>query len=346
MIRRPVLVVVAAVALTAAASARAADIKVSYLVDSQLLRINAIAGTVLTFQLYGESSCATPIATQAVNIENTTLIETIKPVSVKGAPKPPSAAEIDFTMTGVTPQVQTYAKVTGTGITPIGGPCQLQNASVGRRPPPPPPSCPPDSVKVGSACVDKYEASLWQIPPGATTVIQHVQDGTATLAELTGAGATEFSLANTCAPSIPGTFPPDGNYTSPLYAVSVAGVIPTACVTAYQAIAACGLSTKRLPTNPEWTAAGNGTAPGFNDNGTTDCNTLLSGNPSNTGSRSSCVSTAGAFDMVGNVWEWTLDPGVWIRGGSWSYGSDASVLYAEPFAPSRTHRSFGFRCAR
>jgi hypothetical protein len=25
--------------------------------------------------------------------------------------------------------------------------------------------CSPDSVKVGTVCVDKYEASVWQIPP-------------------------------------------------------------------------------------------------------------------------------------------------------------------------------------
>ena len=29
-------------------------------------------------------------------------------------------------------------------------------------------SCPPDSVPVGNVCVDKYEASVWQVDP--TTV--------------------------------------------------------------------------------------------------------------------------------------------------------------------------------
>ena len=35
-------------------------------------------------------------------------------------------------------------------------------------PPPPPGTCAPDSVQTapGEPCVDKYEGSLWDIPPG------------------------------------------------------------------------------------------------------------------------------------------------------------------------------------
>ena len=52
---------------------------------------------------------------------------------------PPSVALISYTLTGLTPQPAFYAKVTGTGITPIGAACQLQAASVGGTLPPPPP---------------------------------------------------------------------------------------------------------------------------------------------------------------------------------------------------------------
>ena len=45
--------------------------------------------------------------------------------------------------------------------------------------------CPADSVKVGNVCVDKYEASVWEIPPSNTALIKKVQQGTATLADLT-----------------------------------------------------------------------------------------------------------------------------------------------------------------
>jgi hypothetical protein len=73
--------------------------------------------------------------------------------------------------------------------------------------------CSPDAVRVGTACVDRYEASAWQIPAGATDVIAKVQAGTATVADLTGAGAVQ--LGCTGAPfnhtAYPGTFPTTGN---------------------------------------------------------------------------------------------------------------------------------------
>jgi len=37
--------------------------------------------------------------------------------------------------------------------------CLATAASAGLRP------CPPDSVRVGSACIDKYEESVWLIDP-------------------------------------------------------------------------------------------------------------------------------------------------------------------------------------
>ena len=60
--------------------------------------------------------------------------------------------------------------------------------------------CPPDSVKVGPTCVDKYEASVWQIAPSNTALVQKVQAGTATLADFTGGGATQLSPSSSCSP--------------------------------------------------------------------------------------------------------------------------------------------------
>ncbi len=165
---------------------------------------------------------------------------------------------------------------------------------------------------LGEPCVDKYEASVWDIPPGNTVLIQKVKDGTATLADLTGGGATQISPTSSCSPGFPGTFPSDGHYTAPLYAASVPGVNPTACITAYQAAVACQLSGKRLLTGAEWLAAGAGTVDTDTDDGSTDCNTNAppTGNgsqPVNTGSRSACISTSGTYDQIGNVLEWTLD---------------------------------------
>jgi len=337
------------VTLLAPAAARAADVRVSYLVNGAELKNNAVAGTPLTFELHTTSACAAAVATAVVNVENVDLLEALKAVGAKNGPKPPKQTEIRWTLTGVTPAPSFFLEVTGTGVVPVGGACQLQYASGGGTLPPPPLSCPPDAVISGSLCVDKYEASLWQIPPASTTLIQQVKDGTATLADLTSGGAVQVGC--TSAPyshaAIPGTFPANGAYTAPIYAASIPGILPSACLSAYQAIAACQLSEKRIMTNPEWTDAALGTPSHVADNGTTDCNTYSVLKPINTGARSGCVSAAGALDMVGNVYEWTVDSGAWFRGGFWGNGSDAGVLAAASYGnPLLQNDRVGFRCAR
>jgi hypothetical protein len=60
------------------ATAFAADVRVSYLVDAKVLK-TATAGTPLSFQLFTDGSCTTPVASQVVNAEAASLIEIIKP---------------------------------------------------------------------------------------------------------------------------------------------------------------------------------------------------------------------------------------------------------------------------
>src|SRR5262249_30834032 len=100
--------------------------------------------------------------------------------------------------------------------------------------------CPPDSVKVGNTCVDTYEASLWQIDPANTTLVRKVQSGRVTLADLTAGGAVPLSLSACNAMDFLTNFPRTGNWTpvpgsnppSPgIYAVSIAGVQPSRCIT-------------------------------------------------------------------------------------------------------------------
>jgi formylglycine-generating enzyme required for sulfatase activity len=199
--------------------------------------------------------------------------------------------------------------------------------------------CPPDAIQVGPACVDAYEASVWTIPAGNTRLIRRVQRGKASLADLTEGGAAQVGAIpmDTCTGVEYGpSFPPDGNWTSPRYAVSVPGVPPSTCLSWFQANQACRLAGKRLVPNDDWQAAAAGTPdPGSEDDGETTCATN-SAFAANTGSRSACVSRWGAHDMAGNVWEWVGD---WMNAAtgctSWDegHGSDMSCVGLVPAPP-------------
>jgi len=256
--------------------------------------------------------------------------------------------------------------------------------------------CPPDSVKVGNVCIDRYEVSVWQVPPSNTALVRQIERGRATLDALTAGGAVQlgctippFNLA-----AYPAGFPLDGNWTpepgssppSPgVYALSIPGVLPSSCISWFQANQACLLSGKRLLTNQEWQGAAAGTPdPGLGDNGSTTCATN-SANPVATGARSACVSNWGVSDMVGNIREWVADwgdfsagctdwlstqgfsdgdascfagpgglggsgdvassPGALIRGGRWNGGTAAGVFEVVVFE-TYDRADVGFRCAR
>ena len=136
--------------------------------------------------------------------------------------------------------------------------------------------CSPDSTPVGPVCIDTYEASVWEIP-GEVTLIVHghelavsnkglikkVQQGTATLADLTSPtaltrGVVQHGLG------ITGDYPCSytGNDCTTIYAVSIPGVLPSANITWFQAQQACGNAGKRLLTNAEWQMAAAGTPDG------------------------------------------------------------------------------------
>ncbi len=105
------------------------------------------------------------------------------------------------------------------------------------------------------------------------------------------------------------------------------------------------------------------------------CN-VSSGGVANTGSAAGCVSDVGAFDMVGNLFEWVAEwvprsticgswssfsddfqclagaadtgaPGALLRGGAFGYGTAAGVFaVGGGFPPSYASDTFGFRAAR
>ena len=240
--------------------------------------------------------------------------------------------------------------------------------------------CAPDAVVSGTVCMDKYEASVWRVPNPMTTnrgLVLKIQQGKATVALLTAGGATQLGSTY---PAGYATCADNGqNCTNDIYAVSLPGVLPSAYATWFQAQAACKNARKRLPSNAEWQAAVAGTPDPGPDNGTTDCNTagIVA---VETGSRSSCKSADGAFDMVGNLDEWVADwvarstvpcfglwspgisqtdgaclvgastqgePGALLRGGDDVFGTHAGPFAIEgQYSPSEASGAIGFRCAR
>jgi hypothetical protein len=235
--------------------------------------------------------------------------------------------------------------------------------------------CQPDAVAAGSACLDRYEASVWHVPdPIARNagLVARIRLGIANRGDLTAGGATLLGdRDDDYAPC-----QDDGASCGDLFAVSIPSVPPSAFVTWFQAQQACGNSGKRLPTNAEWQIGADGSPDPGPDDGIADCNTTR-GSASPTGGRPACRSARGAFDMVGNLGEWVADwmpmstdcpgwasfsddsmclagantgkptPGALLRGGSFLDGSLAGPLCVDgTVEPIRSDASIGFRCAR
>jgi formylglycine-generating enzyme required for sulfatase activity len=238
-------------------------------------------------------------------------------------------------------------------------------------------ACPRDSVKVGTTCIDKFEASIWRIPADNGALLRKVRSGNVKLADLATGGASQLGAAKLdgCGDDYGAGFPSSGNWTDPVYAVSVPGVLPSTCVTWFQAEQACALSEKRLPTNQEWQRAAAGTPDPQFDDGTTTCNQGFTFGPVLTGSRPGCVSSWGVYDMVGNVAEMVGDwdeqatscgswlfgdtycsggpgdaagPGSPARGGYWDFGfpNGGVFHYNASISPAAAYSNHGFRCAR
>jgi formylglycine-generating enzyme required for sulfatase activity len=238
--------------------------------------------------------------------------------------------------------------------------------------------CGADAVPVGSVCLDTYEASVWRVPNPNTTnaaLVKRIQLGIATRSDLTAGGATQLG-AVVDADYAPCTINGQ-NCADDIFAVSLPSEIPAANITWFQAQEACANAGKRLPTNAEWQMGATGTPDPDQDNGTTDCNTGSTDSVAPTGSRSSCVSARGAFDMVGNLYEWVADwapasttcvgwasfsdddmclagasttanPGALMRGGTFAVDdhAHAGVFAVRDAAPFLVLQFVGFRCAR
>jgi len=255
----------------------------------------------------------------------------------------------------------------------LGAPSAVLGHSLAR----PVKKCSADAVVAGTVCLDRYEESVWRVPNPTTanaTLVRWIQRGRATEADLVAAGATQLGKeGHDYAPCAD-----DGqSCADDIYAVSLPSVVPSASITWFQAQEACADAGKRLPTNAEWQVGVNGTPDAGPDDLVTDCNTFSPFTVAPTGSRSRCVSARGAFDMVGNLYEWVADwvprsaacpgwgtfsndsmclagasmtangPGALLRGGDFGSGPEAGPLtVSASFGPFNFGPSVGFRCVR
>ena len=212
--------------------------------------------------------------------------------------------------------------------------------------------CPSDMAKVGSICIDIYEAQVTTTPTGSTTV-------------------NPVGNANCLE---------NGTNCTAVYAQSLPGVVPSTSFTWFQAQQACANVGKRLPTNAEWQMAAAGTPNPVAGN---EC-VVNGAGMALTGSIPGCASNFGVLDMVGNALEWVADwvpgsageatgsaganfggdrvvaknatnqgtgtnmPAAILRGGSqFTPTADAGVFfYSSDNSPAIQSPNVGFRCAK
>jgi len=176
-----------------------------------------------------------------------------------------------------------------------------------------PAKCPSDMVWVntGKFCIDKYEAS---------------NGGGAYYVDINGDGDILDTAVNVYGDGT--TF---NETTATAKAVSVYGAMPWKSINQVNAKAACMAAGKHLATNYEMLLAAKGTPDPHSSVpavGTESCNIWFRDNISaddlpsgaveggcytydgdnschQTGTAALCVSDAGAYDLIGNVWEWT-----------------------------------------
>lgn len=208
------------------------------------------------------------------------------------------------------------------------------------------PACPAGMIPIDDFCIDRHEASL---------------------VVLDGDGA------------VIGSHSPYAHPTGDVRAVSLEGAVPQGYIDGDTAAAACAAAGKRLCDDDEWLRACRGAAghvypygdalepgtcndaraqhPAVEYFGTNDPSIWSQlGNPcilqvpdgvQTTGAHVGCVSDDGAFDMVGNLHEWTADPAGTFRGGFFvdTALNGPGCTYATT-AHDRSHWDYstGFRC--
>ena len=205
--------------------------------------------------------------------------------------------------------------------------------------------CPAGMIPVAGFCIDRYEAALLDVSD----------------------------------PDNPSPWSPYRNPGSTLVvAVSSRSAVPQGAISGQQAAAACQLAGKRLCTDQEWLRACQGPAGLTYPYGNTRlpgvCNDFRASHPmidyigpppwtpeqlqhpcinqqfntvDRNGANDSCASAEGAFDMMGNLHEWTADPNGTYRGGSYldtAFNGNGCLYLTTAYDTDYADYGTGFRC--
>ena len=138
---------------------------------------------------------------------------------------------------------------------------------------------------------------------------------------------------------------------------NIRGGMPARGVSPGEARRLCSDAGKRLCTGEEWQTACRGSPEKTLFGGKASKKRLCRWydyGPAPSGEHERCHSFAPVYDMIGNVWEWTEEPGGVVdavaRGGSWrGMYSETKCTFRYPFIKGQQFTSldsFGFRCCR
>lgn len=114
--------------LLATTAVHAAEMQVAYLVDARAFKRDAMAGASLTFALHDGPACGHAVTTATVPVEDVEVVAALKRLTPRGAAKPASSARLVARLAVGAGPSTAYLRVTGAGIVPVGGDCQLQRA--------------------------------------------------------------------------------------------------------------------------------------------------------------------------------------------------------------------------
>ncbi len=125
--------IVALAILSFASSGSAVELPVSYVADFKTFKKEAVAGNSLSFDLFAAADCTGTVFHAELKFlaSGDLQVEKVIPQKAKGEkPSPPRGVRLRTTLGPPVVVEQLYLKVSGDGVVPIGGECQVQTAAI------------------------------------------------------------------------------------------------------------------------------------------------------------------------------------------------------------------------